>query len=357
MGLIKSCKTDPRIDCYIESREIDIEEIKVPFLKRPFDFLLSLIGLVVSFPLWIIIGLAIWLEDGRPIFYSQTRLGKNGREFRLLKFRSMIKDAEQQTGPVWANREDHRITKVGRFIRSTALDELPQLLNILKGDMSFVGPRAERPEITDEVTKEIPGFKTRLLIRPGLTGIAQVYGNYNTPPRNKLRYDLLYIKNQSFLLDIKLILISFWITFTFKWSEREKRVERLIGQIMLESGVITEDQLKEALEHQKIWGGRIGENLIKKGYISELQLRYFLNMQLLHNGRRSWLKSGGSDKEIRRLIGQIMLESGVITEDQLKEALEHQKIWGGRIGENLIKKGYISKSELERFLSKQLEMK
>ena len=354
MSLLKNYKFDSQHYTEVQDRKIKIEA-REPFLKRPFDVLLSLIGLIVSFPLWVIISAAIWLEDGRPIFYNQTRLGKKGRVFKLLKFRSMIKDAEQQTGAVWANKEDHRITKIGGFLRRTALDELPQLLNIFKGDMSFVGPRAERPEIAREILKEIPDFNERLLVLPGLTGLAQVYGNYNTPPRKKLRYDLIYIKNQSFWLDLKLILISFWITFTFKWSEREKRVERLIGQIMTEAGVISDEQLKNALEHQKVWGGKIGENLIQLGYISQPELRHFLNLQVVQNGKGSWIAKNHNNGN-SKLIGQILLESGAITEEQLKDGLENQRVRGGKIGENLIKKGYISESELKQFLSKQLEM-
>ena len=173
--------------------------MKEPFLKRPFDFLFSLIGIIVSFPICVLIALAIYLEDGFPIIFSQTRLGINGKRFKIHKFRSMIKDAELKTGPVWAYKKDYRITKVGKFIRTMKLDELPQLLNILMGDMSFVGPRAERPELVSEFRKMIPGFDYRLRVRPGLTGIAQVYGHYNTHPRNKLRYDLVYIHNQSFV--------------------------------------------------------------------------------------------------------------------------------------------------------------
>lgn len=280
MRLIKGNKIDSEFSLYWKSNDPQIKESEFSFVKRPFDFLLSFIGLVVSFPLWVIVAIAIWLEDGRPILYSQKRLGKDRREFQLLKFRSMIKNAEQQTGPVWANKDDHRITKVGRILRKTALDELPQLLNILKGEMSFVGPRAERPELAREIEREIPKFSLRLLLRPGLTGLAQVCGKYNTNPRNKLRYDLLYIRNQSFLLDLKLILLSFWITFTFRWADTEKKIDKLIGQMMLEEGVITEEQLVEALEHQKIWGGKIGENLVNKGYISNSSLKQFLDKQL-----------------------------------------------------------------------------
>jgi capsular exopolysaccharide synthesis family protein len=186
--------------------------VKEPFLKRPFDVLFSFLGLVVLFPAGVIVAIAIYIEDGLPILFSQVRLGENGRKFKIYKFRSMIKDAEQNTGPVWAYKKDHRITKVGDFLRRTKLDELPQLFNILRGDMSFVGPRAERPELVSEFRKMIPGFDYRLRVKPGLTGIAQVYGNYNTHPRNKLRYDTVYINNESFWLDIKLIFATIWFT-------------------------------------------------------------------------------------------------------------------------------------------------
>lgn len=136
----------------------------------------------------------------------------------------MIPDAEKHTGAVWASENDPRVTKVGRILRATAMDELPQLINILKGDMSFVGPRAERPELVSNFVKDVPHFNDRLSVRPGLTGLAQIYGRYDTNPKNKFRYDLLYIKNQSFLLDIKLILLSFWITFRGKWEYRGKKI-------------------------------------------------------------------------------------------------------------------------------------
>ncbi len=191
-------------------------------MKRLFDIFFSLLGLILSLPLWIIIPMMIKLEDRGPVFYTQERVGKNGRIFRVIKFRSMVPNAERETGAVWASKDDPRVTKVGRILRATAMDELPQLLNILKGDMSFVGPRPERPELYKKFEKELPDFWRRTEVTPGLTGVAQVFGVYDTPPRNKLRYDLFYIKKRSFLLDIKLILLSFLITFTGKWEDREK---------------------------------------------------------------------------------------------------------------------------------------
>ena len=195
-----------------------------PVMKRLFDIFLSFIGLVLSSPFWLVVSLAVKLEDSGPIFYSQERVGERGRNFRALKFRSMIPDAEKHSGAVWASENDARITKVGKILRTTAMDELPQLWNIFIGDMSFVGPRPERPELVEEFAQRIHNYNHRLLVKPGLTGTAQVYGQYDTPPRHKFRYDLLYIKKQNFWLDLKLIFLSFWITFRGKWESREKKV-------------------------------------------------------------------------------------------------------------------------------------
>ncbi|MDI6759284.1 MAG: sugar transferase [Candidatus Brocadiaceae bacterium] len=192
-------------------------------LKRLFDVTLSGVGLTLSLPLWIIIALAIKLQDGGPLFYSQERVGKDGKIFRVHKFRSMIPDAEKGIGAVWASENDPRVTKIGRLLRATAMDELPQLWNIFIGDMSFVGPRAERPELVGKFSQQIPNYSSRFLVLPGLTGLAQVYGRYDTPPHQKLHYELLYVKNQSFLLDLKLVLLSFWITFRGKWENRGKK--------------------------------------------------------------------------------------------------------------------------------------
>jgi lipopolysaccharide/colanic/teichoic acid biosynthesis glycosyltransferase len=195
-----------------------------PFTKRIFDILLAGVGLVCSFPLWIIISLAIKLQDGGPVFYLQDRVGRGGRIFKVYKFRSMIPDAEKYTGAVWASENDPRVTPIGRILRGTAMDELPQLWNIFKGDMSFVGPRSERPALVAKFSKQIANYSSRFRVQPGLTGLAQVYGRYDTPPHQKLHYELLYLKKQCFLLDLKLILLSFWITFRGKWESREKKV-------------------------------------------------------------------------------------------------------------------------------------
>jgi len=206
-------------------------------MKRICDFLLALIGLCVSMPFWLIFAFAIWLEDRRPVFYSQERVGKDGRIFNGLKFRSMLKTAEIGTGPLQAKENDVRITKIGRILRATAMDELPQLWNILKGDMSFVGPRAIRPvEIDGEDGKprsvrEFDGFKERSSVRPGLTGVAQVLAPRDISRTEKFKYDTWYIKNQSFYLDIKLIIVSFLITFTGKWEKRQERFNLLTSKL------------------------------------------------------------------------------------------------------------------------------
>ena len=201
------------------------------FLKRPFDIVLSSLGLIASAPLWALIAFAVRAEDGGPVFYAQERVGRKGRPFKALKFRSMVRNAEAGSGPVQAVADDPRVTRVGRLLRAAAMDELPQLLNIFKGDMSFVGPRALRPNERevggaggpDSIT-EVPGYDARHAVRPGLTGLAQVFLPGETPRRKKFRYDLLYIRRQSFWLDLKLIGLSFWITFRGKWESREPKV-------------------------------------------------------------------------------------------------------------------------------------
>jgi lipopolysaccharide/colanic/teichoic acid biosynthesis glycosyltransferase len=198
-------------------------------LKRIFDISLSGLGLIISSPLWLTIAVAIKIEDGGPIFYGQPRVGKNCKEFQSVKFRSMVPDSDAKWGVVPAKELDPRITRVGRILRATAMDELPQLWNIFRGDMSFVGPRPEWSELVKKFRVEIPGFDRRHTVTPGLTGIAQIYGHSELPRRQKLRYDLLYIKEQSFWLDTRLVFISFLVTFTGKWEERSAKLPRLLG--------------------------------------------------------------------------------------------------------------------------------
>ncbi|GMR23431.1 MAG: hypothetical protein BMS9Abin37_1860 [Acidobacteriota bacterium] len=196
--------------------------------------LLSGVGLVLALPVGAIIAAAIKLTDGGPVFFTQERVGKGGRVFESFKFRSMVPDADKKFGtvqPVQATEHDPRVTAVGRLLRTTAMDELPQLLNIFRGDMSFVGPRALATSEAEvgapgdaRELRSIPGFAKRHTVTPGLTGIAQIYAPRDVPRRHKFRYDRIYVDNSSFWLDLKLICLSFWITFRGKWEVREKKL-------------------------------------------------------------------------------------------------------------------------------------
>ena len=204
-------------------------------MKRAMDIVLSSVALLVFAIPMALVAAAIKLEDGGPVFFKQKRMTRGGREFDILKFRSMIVDAEKYAGAVLATEDDPRITKVGKFIRATRLDEIPQILNIFKGDMSVVGPRPERKVIADEYYKDIPEFEYRLKVRGGLTGYAQIYGKYNTSPYDKLRLDMMYIENYSLLLDIKLIILTLRIIFSKDSTEGidvAKENERLAEQLL-----------------------------------------------------------------------------------------------------------------------------
>jgi len=199
-------------------------------LKRSFDFFVASLALIISSVLWLIFAVAIKIEDRGPVFYRQERWGKNKKTVKVYKFRTMVVNADEKFGRFQALENDPRITRVGKFLRATSLDEMPQILNIWKGEMSWVGPRAlpinevqvkeENGSLPDE---EIPGFDLRCRVRPGLTGMAQVYAPRDVPRRHKFRYDLIYIQNQSFWLDLKLIFLSLWITLRGKWESRGKK--------------------------------------------------------------------------------------------------------------------------------------
>lgn len=177
--------------------------------KRPFDLtLVTVIGVAFA-PLWILLALlipaAVWLEDRGRILHVQRRVGLGGRPFNIIKFRTMVEDAERLTGPILAVEGDSRSTKVGRVLRRLHLDEIPQIINVVKGDMSLVGPRPERPELAEIIERDVPGFTERLNVRPGIAGLAQAHGEYHTSPRVKLRYDRLYISAMGPLLDSKIL--------------------------------------------------------------------------------------------------------------------------------------------------------
>lgn len=194
-------------------------------IKRFIDIIGSLILIILTSPIMLVVAIAIKLYDRGDVFYKQVRLTKDQKEFKIIKFRSMIMNAEKHTGVVLAKEDDDRITPVGKFIRKVRFDELPQLINILNGDMSFVGPRPERPEIYDEICKTMPEFRYRLVVKAGLTGYAQVYGKYNTSLRDKLLLDLYYIENYSVIDDIKLILLTVKILFNKEATEGIKDEE------------------------------------------------------------------------------------------------------------------------------------
>lgn len=189
------------------------------FVKRTMDILLSGVALLLLSPVFFITAIAIKIEDRGPVFYLQERVSRNGKRFMILKFRSMIVDAEKDGSPLPAGHNDNRITRVGRVIRACRIDELPQLFNILKGDMSIVGPRPERVEHVEKYEKEIPEFHLREKVKGGLTGYAQVYGKYNTTPLDKLKLDLIYITNYSLVLDIQIIFETIKIIFMKESTE------------------------------------------------------------------------------------------------------------------------------------------
>ena len=182
-------------------------------IKSSIEFIFSLLLLIIVVPICILACIAIYVELRVNPIYTQKRVGLNGRVFKIYKLRSMYIDAEKD-GPKWASENDERITKVGRIIRKTRIDELPQLVNILKRDMSFIGPRPERPELIEEFLKNIPDFNDRLLVKPGITGWAQVNGGYSLTPKEKLEFDKYYIQNRGFKLDLLILLKTIIVIFT-----------------------------------------------------------------------------------------------------------------------------------------------
>ena len=247
-GIVKYCKETntpgfflPHVGDVLMQEAIHIQSFDSPVLfvkrtelpleyaltKRAFDLAASLLGLVIASPIMLVTAVAIRVYDGGPALYRQTRLTKDGREFQIYKFRSMRVDAEKDgVARLSTGNADSRITPVGRFIRKCRIDELPQLLNILKNDMSFVGPRPERPEIAEQYYESMPDFQLRLQVKAGLTGYAQVYGKYNTDPYEKLEFDLMYINRMNVFTDLQLMFATFAILFM---SESTEGVEE--GQI------------------------------------------------------------------------------------------------------------------------------
>lgn len=209
--------------------------IEQKFIKRLCDLIVSIIGIIITSPIMLVVAAIIKFTDGGKIFYKQERVTEGEKLFNVIKFRSMVVNAEKMTGPVLASENDPRITKIGRIIRATRIDELPQLFNILKGDMSIVGPRPERPFYVEKYKKDIPDYKYRTVVKAGLTGLAQVLGKYNTKPEDKLRYDIIYIKNYSILNDLKLIFQTIKIIFMKESTEgihnEEISLDSIIGKM------------------------------------------------------------------------------------------------------------------------------
>lgn len=191
-------------------------------VKRFIDIIGSLVLIIITSPIMLVTAIAIKVNDKGDVFFKQARLTKDGKSFEMIKFRSMIMNAESKTGAVLAKQNDDRITSVGKVIRKFRIDELPQLFNILKGEMSFVGPRPERIEMYDEITKTMPEFDYRLCVKAGLTGYAQIYGKYNTELRDKLLLDLYYIEKYSLVEDIKLIILTLKVIFKSDATEGVK---------------------------------------------------------------------------------------------------------------------------------------
>jgi lipopolysaccharide/colanic/teichoic acid biosynthesis glycosyltransferase len=182
---------------------------RFPLFKRLFDFALSAIGLALLSPLYLILGLLVKLDSSGPVFFKQERMGMNGKVFSIWKFRTMRRDAESETGAVWASEGDPRVTRIGRFLRKSHLDETAQLVNVFRGEMSLIGPRPERPEMIEKINQHIPDFCDRLKIRPGITGMAQArypYGASIKDAARKLKYDLLYIKRMCWMLELRIFL-------------------------------------------------------------------------------------------------------------------------------------------------------
>jgi len=222
MGILRETlnpSTDVRIEKlrYIETlKEAKPEGISflqhlTNFIHSAINTIFSLIFLIAASPILLIVAIWIKLDSPGPVFFRQERMGEGGRIFRITKFRTMISDAEKQTGPILARKDDDRITRAGQVLRHLRIDEIPQMFNVLAGQMALVGPRPERPEIYDNIVKDWPEFFKRLEAKPGITGLAQIRGGYHTDPRDKLRYDLLYIKRRTLWLDLKIIAITAYI--------------------------------------------------------------------------------------------------------------------------------------------------
>jgi lipopolysaccharide/colanic/teichoic acid biosynthesis glycosyltransferase len=210
----------PEIKQRVQRRHLELlgDSLPDPKIKHYFDSVMALLLIIASAPLWLIIAFLIWWEDPGPIFFIKNCVGLRGINFRQLKFRTMILNAEKETGPVLAPLNDKRMLTIGRFLRKMALDELPQIINILRGEMSFVGPRPQRTVLVTEYLKDMPQYALRHKVRPGLAGLAQVAGHYYVTPLQKLRYDRIYIRRMSLWFDMRILFCAFSIVLWLRWQ-------------------------------------------------------------------------------------------------------------------------------------------
>lgn len=209
------------IQAEVQKRHFDFLGVPIgsSATKRIFDFGLALVGLILSAPIWLLIVFLVWLEEPGPVLFVKNSVGLGGVNFHQFKFRTMVRGAEKSTGPVLASEVDGRVLLIGRLLRKTALDELPQLLNILMGEMSFVGPRPQRTVLVYSYLQDIPEYAERHRVLPGLSGLAQVAGDYYLTPMQKLRFDRLYIRHTRLGFDLKLLSLAFLITFWYRWQK------------------------------------------------------------------------------------------------------------------------------------------
>jgi lipopolysaccharide/colanic/teichoic acid biosynthesis glycosyltransferase len=216
----------------LQCHQAYLDEIsKGNFEKRLFDIFLAALSLLISTPVWIIIIFLIWWEDPGPVLFVKNSVGRRGFNFKQFKFRSMILHAEKETGPIIGYENDERVLFFGRFLRKTALDELPQMINILRGDMSYVGPRPQRTVLVYEYLQALPIYAARHTVRPGLAGLAQVADSYDISPQEKLAWDLLYIEHANLWFDLKLALAAFLLVFVLRWRSTQKP-EKVIRQLL-----------------------------------------------------------------------------------------------------------------------------
>lgn len=206
-------------DVYRMHQQLIGQPDRVPVFKRAFDLLLASVGLLLSLPIWLMGIFIIWIENPGPLLFVKNSVGRGGKNFHQFKLRTMVRGAEDATGPVLASEKDERVLGMGYLLRKTALDELPQLLNILRGEMSFVGPRPQRTVLVQGYLRQMPAYAQRHRVLPGLAGLAQVAGDYYLTPLQKLRFDRLYIQYTSLGFDLKLIFLAFMITFWYRWRK------------------------------------------------------------------------------------------------------------------------------------------